>query len=79
MHRGQQLARVVATASVMTVVPGSTWPVTKGCSEAADASASSAIRYRPIPFGCLTSTAIPVKTFLPRARPPRSPGSSPPV
>ena len=63
----------------MTVAPGSTQPVMKGSSEAEDASASSAIRHRPIPFGCLTSTAIPVRTFLPRAWPPRSPGSSPPI
>ena len=63
----------------MTVAPGSTWPLTKGCSEAADPSASSAMRHRPIPFGSSTSTAMPVRTFLPRARPPRSPGSSPPI
>jgi hypothetical protein len=53
--------------------------VTKGCSEAEDPSASSAIRHRPIPLGSLTSTAMPVSTFLPWARPPRSPGSSPPI
>ena len=63
----------------MTVAPGSTCSVTKGCSEAADASASGAMRHRPIPFGSRTSTAMPVRTFLPRARPPRSPGSSPPM
>ena len=63
----------------MTVVPGWTWPVTKGCSEAEDPSASTAMRHRPIPFGSLTSTAMPVSTFLPGARPPRSPGSSPPI
>ena len=37
------------------------------------------MRHRPIPFGSLTSTAMPVSTFLPPARPPRSPGSSPPM
>src|SRR5680860_1309204 len=63
----------------MTLEPGSTWSVTKACSEAADASASGAIRQRPIPFGSCTSTAMPVRTFLPLARPPRSPGSSPPM
>src|SRR5258707_15771864 len=63
----------------MTFAPGSTWLVTKGCSEAEDPSASTAIRHRPIPFGSLTSTAIPVRTFLPPARPaspPPAPGST---
>jgi hypothetical protein len=32
---------------------------------------------RPIPFGSMTSTAMPVSTLLPFARPPRRPGSSP--
>ena len=53
--------------------------VTKGCSEAADASASGSIRHRPTPFGAWISTAMPVSTFLPLARPPASPGSSPPM
>ena len=30
-------------------------------------------------LGSRTSTAIPVRTFLPRCRPPRKPGSSPPM
>ena len=64
---------------MITVLPGSTAPVTNGCSDSAEPSASTAIRHRPIPFGSLTSTAIPVRTFLPAARPPRSPGSSPPM
>jgi len=55
---------------------GSTWSVTKACSESADASVSGAIRHRPIPFGSRTSTTMTVRTFLPRARPPRSPGFS---
>ena len=63
----------------MTVAPGSTAPVTNGCSDSAEPSASTAIRHRPIPSGSPTSTAIPVSTFLPGARPPRSPGSSPPM
>ena len=37
------------------------------------------MRHRPIPLGSLTSTAIPVRTFLPRARPPARPASSPPI
>ena len=38
-----------------------------------------AIRHRPIPRGSFTSTAMPTRDFLPLARPPRSPGSSPPM
>ncbi len=34
----------------MTVAPGSTWSVTKGCSEAADASASGNILARKAGF-----------------------------
>jgi len=37
------------------------------------------IRHRPSPFGPRISTAIPVRTFLPLARPPRSSGSCPPM
>src|SRR6266567_1612990 len=33
----------------MTVAPGRTWPVTKGCSEAEDPSASTAMQHRPQP------------------------------
>src|SRR3974390_3155184 len=61
----------------MTVTPGRTCPVTNGCSEAEDPSASTAIRHRPIPLGSLTSTAMPVSTFLPGARPPRGPRPAP--
>ena len=61
------------------MLPGSTAPVTNGFSDSAEASSSTAIRHRPIPFGPLTSTAMPVSTFLPRARPPRRPGSCPPM
>ena len=64
--------------SVKTVAPGST-SVTNGCSDAADASASGSMRQRPSPFGSRTSTAMPVSTFLPLARPPASPGCSPPM
>ncbi len=63
----------------MAFAPGSTWLVTKGCSEAEDPSARTAMRHRPIPFGSVTSTAMPVRTFLPFACPPRRPGSSPPI
>jgi hypothetical protein len=63
----------------MTRVPGSMWPVMNGRSAAAGASGKIAIRHRPMPFGSLTSTAMPTSDFLPRARPPRSPGSSPPM
>ncbi len=45
----------------------------------AEASVSGAIRHRPLPRGGVTSTAMQVRTFLPLARPPRSPGSSPPM
>src|SRR5674476_346472 len=38
-----------------------------------------AIRARPNPRGSLTSTATPTSAFLPLARPPRNPGSSPPM
>src|SRR5712691_3019880 len=61
----------------MTVDPGSTWLVTKGCSEAEEPSARIAMRHRPIPFGSRTSTAMPVSTFLPGARPPPQPGLIP--
>jgi len=64
---------------VITRAPGSTLPVTNGCSEAADASASTDIRHRPMPFGSLISAAMPVRTFLPGCRPPRRPCSSPPM
>ena len=63
----------------MTVLPGSTAPVMNGFSDSAEASASTAIRQRPIPRGPPTSTAMPVSTFLPLARPPLSPGSGPPM
>src|ERR1700761_7165779 len=61
----------------MTVLPGSTAPVMNGFSDSAEASASTAIRQRPIPRGGPTSTAMPVSTFLPLARPPRSPAPPP--
>ena len=64
---------------MITLLPGSTLPATNGRSEAPDASASTAIRHRPMPFGSLTSTAMPVSTFLPGCRPPRRPCSSPPM
>ena len=63
----------------MTVLPGSMAPVMNGFSDSAEASASTAIRQRPIHRGAPTSTAMPVSTFLPLARPPRSPGSCPPM
>jgi len=65
--------------SVITVAPGSTCRVRKGCSEPAEASGRISIRQRPYPRGCLTSTATPTSSFLPLARPPRSPSSSPPM
>src|SRR5450759_2147681 len=71
--------RYPAQPSVTTLAPGATWSVTKACRQAADASATGAIRHRPNPRGSLTSTAIAVRTFLPLARPPRSPGSCPPM
>ena len=40
---------------------------------------SGEIRHRPSPLGSRTSTAIPVRTFLPLTRPPASPGSAPPM
>jgi hypothetical protein len=50
-----------------------------GPGQAAEASATGAIRHRPNPRGSMTSTAIAVRTFLPLAHPPRSPGSCPPM
>jgi hypothetical protein len=50
-----------------------------GPGQPAEASATGAIRHRPNPRGSMTSTAIAVRTFLPLARPPRSPGSCPPT
>jgi len=50
----------------MTRLPGSTFSLTNGPSDAPEASASTLIRHRPIPFGSRTSTAMPVSTFLPR-------------
>src|SRR5712671_422163 len=61
----------------MTRVPGSTLAVMKGCSAAVEPSARIAMRHRPIPFGSVTSTAMPTRAFLPLARPSRSPGSLP--
>ena len=63
----------------MTVEPGSTWSLTKACNDSAEASASGAIRHLPSPLGSRISTAMPVRTFFPRARPPRNPGSAPPM
>ena len=37
------------------------------------AGTGAGIRHRPSPFGSPVSTAMQVKTFLPGARPPRSP------
>ncbi len=48
----------------MTRAPGSMWPVMNGRSAAADASGKIAIRHRPMPFGSLTSTAMPTSDFL---------------
>ncbi len=70
---------VAGHPSVITRAPGSTCSVTKECSEAADPSVKTAIRARPNPRGSLTSTATPTIVFLPFARPPRNPGSSPPM
>ena len=44
-----------------------------------DAVASGSFLHRPIPLGSRIATAIPVRTFLPRARSPGSPGSMPPM
>ena len=63
----------------MTRLPGSTLPATNGPGEAPDASASTAIRHRPMPFGSPIPAAMPVRTFLPGCRPPRRPCSSPPM
>src|SRR5438132_702857 len=50
-----------------------------GCSDAAEASGRTAIRHRPYPLGSRTSIATATSDFLPFWRPPRSPGSSPPM
>ena len=63
----------------MTIAPGSTAAITNGCSDADDPSLRTAKRQRPKPFGSLTSMATPTRTFLPLARPPLSPCSSPPM
>jgi hypothetical protein len=70
---------VAIQPSVITVAPGSTWRVRKGRSGPAEASGRISIRQRPYPRGCLTSTATPTSDFLPLARPPGSPASSPPM
>lgn len=49
----------------------------KECNEAAGPSAKIAIRPRPNPRGSLISTATPASVFLPLARPPANPGSTP--
>src|SRR5450759_3967026 len=63
----------------MTVPPGSTFAVMNGCRQAAEASAMMPIQTRPEPRGSWTSTATATRDFLPLARPPLSPGSSPPM
>src|SRR5450759_1815239 len=49
------------------------------CSVRADPSGMTRIRHRPKPLGDLTSTATATSAFLPLARPPASPASSPPM
>lgn len=76
--RGSLVGRA-ATPSVTTVEPGSTLSTKNARSESADPSASSAIRQRPNPLGAKRSTATPTRAFLPLARPPMRPRSSPPM
>jgi hypothetical protein len=63
---------------VITRAPGSTLSARNAPSESPDASGSGAMRQQPKPVGSVRSTATPTSAFLPFARPPESPGSSPP-